>query len=126
MARRARKHAGRVRRYIRRHATRKSGMNAGRLVMRSVKDSVALAGARRLPDFAGTYQGSVDKIVAGGALKIFRQGGSALIEVGIAEGIANVIDTFVIPAIGGMIGGGPSKAAAPSNGRGMNVAAYTA
>ena len=92
-------------------------MNAGRLVMRSVKDSVALTGARRLPDFAGTYQGSVDKIVAGGALKIFRQGGSALIEVGIAEGIANVIDTFVIPAIGGMIGGGMKAPPAGNGGR---------
>lgn len=117
--------AGVVYRYMKSKATKKGGMNAGRLLMRSAKDGIALAGARRLPDFAGNYQGSVDKIVAGGALKVFRQGGSALIEVGIAEALANAIDSFVIPAIGGMIKGAPAAATKTTNG-GMYAAAYTA
>lgn len=120
MAKAKGKKAGKVYKYIKKKATRKGGMNAGRLLMRSGKDALALTGARRLPNFAGNYQGSVDKIIAGGALKVFRQGGSALIEVGIAEGIANAIDTFVVPALGGMLG----SPKAPGGNGGQRNAVY--
>lgn len=77
----------------------------GKMLMRSGKDAVALTAVRRLPDFAGKYQGSVDKVIAGVGLKLFKQGGSALIEVGIAEAMANGLDDYVVPALGGFVGG---------------------
>lgn len=73
--------------------------------MRSGKDALALTAARRLPDFAGVYQGGIDKIVAGGGLKLVGQGGSAMIEVGIAELMAQAAETYVVPTLTKMVGG---------------------
>lgn len=80
-------------------------MGTGRLLGRAAKDALFLSVARRLPNFAGNYQGAVDMIVAGGMAKVTKQGGSALIEVGAAQGIATAVDQFLLPVLSGALGG---------------------
>lgn len=89
---------------------RQAGLISGRMIGRSLKDGLALSAARRLPNFAGKYQGAVDKLIAGLVMKLFKQGGSAMIEVGGAEAIANGIDDFIVPLVGRTIGGGLTQA----------------
>ena len=87
-----------------------------------------LAGARRLPDFAGPYQGAVDKILVGGGTKLAGiSGHSDLLTAGIKEALADVIDLELIPRLSGGLGsifGGVAKknGAAPV----YNASAYRA
>ena len=94
----------RVSRYRRKNITRTSvkrgGMNLGRVLKRASKQALMLSLARKLvPNIGGIYQSSLDKISAASALKILGQGGSALLEVGIAEAGANLFDTRVVPLV---------------------------
>lgn len=88
-----------------------------------------LSGARRLPDFAGPYQGAVDKILVGGGTKLAGiSGQSDLLTAGMKEALADVIDLELIPRLGrwlgGLLGGGASQkaGAAPV----YNASAYRA
>ena len=62
--------------------------NSLRFIGRSLYGGAVLSGVRYLtPDFAGVYQGTVDKIAAGILMKLTHKGpGMAFIEVGVAEG----------------------------------------
>ena len=94
----------RYRRKITRTNVKRSGMNLGRVLKRASKDAFMLSLARKLvPNIAGVYQGSLDKICSGGALKMLNQGGSSLIEVGIAEAGSTVLDTRVMPLAFGAV-----------------------
>ena len=94
----------RYRRKITRTNVKRSGMNLGRVLKRASKDALILSLARRLvPNIGGVYQGSLDKICSGGALKMLGQGGSSLIEVGIAEAGSTVLDTRVMPLAFGAV-----------------------
>ena len=77
--------------------------NVGRSGSRGVKDALFLYVAQKVsPDFLGKYQGAADKVLASlmeRAAGRFKSGGSALFEVGIAEGVANLITDFVEPFI---------------------------
>lgn len=100
MASRRKRVYSRVRPYF----TRKNAKRAGFSGLRIAKYGVALSAARNVtPDLFGKYQGAVDKVIAGGALKLFKQGGSSLIEVGMAEGVSNLVDDFVIPTLSGLV-----------------------
>ena len=88
-----------------------------------------LAGVRRLPNFAGKYQGAVDKIIVGGGTRLVGlKGQSDMLTAGIKEGFADVLDLEILPrlsgGLGGLLGGGGSQAApaAPL----INRAAYSA
>jgi len=89
-----------------------------------------LSGARRIPDFAGPYQGAVDKILVGGGTKLVGlKGQSDLLTAGVKELLADVLDLEVIPrlsqGLGGLLGG--ARAANGGNGRRVLTSnAYTA
>jgi len=98
----------RVSRYRRKNITRTSvkrgGVNLGRVLKKASKDALILSLARRLvPNIAGVYQGSLDKIFSGSALKMLNQGGSSLIEVGIAEAGSTVLDNRLMPLAFGAV-----------------------
>jgi len=77
-----------------------------------------LAGARRLPDFAGPYQGAVDKIIVGGGASLAGIGGHRdLLTAGLKEAIADVIDIELLPRVGGLFGGILGGAKAANGGR---------
>jgi len=89
-----------------------------------------LSGARRIPDFAGPYQGAVDKILVGGGTKLVGlKGQSDLLTAGIKEFMADVLDLEVVPrlsqGLGGLLGG--TRAAANGGAkRALTSNAYTA
>ena len=89
-----------------------------------------LAGARKLPDFAGPYQGAVDKILVGGGTKLIGiNGQSDLLTAGLKEAIADVIDLELMPRLSGGLGsllGGGAKTNGGRGGRLTNAAAFSA
>ena len=94
----------RIRRKITRTSVKRGGVNLGRVLKRASKDALMLSLARRLvPNIAGVYQGSLDKILSGSALKMLNQGGNSLIEVGIAEAGSTVLDNRVMPLAFGAV-----------------------
>lgn len=90
-----------------------------------------LSGARRIPDFAGPYQGAVDKIIVGGGTKLVGlKGQSDLLTAGIKEFVADLIDLEVVPRLSQGLGGLLGGPRATNGGNGGRVAltsnAYTA
>ena len=102
-----------------------------RFVGRSLYAGAVLSGVRYLtPDFAGAYQGPVDKIAAGVLMKLTKKGpGMEFIHVATAEAFSTALDTFILPTLQRLAAGSPLQLGAKaSNGNGslMNAAAARA
>ena len=80
--------------------TKKAAVFGGQFAGSALVGGLILTGVRRIPPFAGPYQSAVDKLVAGGIMKLAKRGpAGAFIKVGIAEGFATVMDTIILPTL---------------------------
>ena len=107
-----------------RHRSRKQAVKqglklGGKKLANFAIGGALLAGARKLPDFAGPYQGAVDKILVGGGTKLIGiNGHSDLLTAGLKEAIADVIDLELMPRLSGGLGSIFGGTQAAANGRG--------
>ncbi len=93
----------------------KSGKGTERLLKRAIKGAVVKTFVvKNLPAIAPQgYQGIVDDLTTGGIMKVFKQGGSANIEVGLQNGGAKILNGNILPALSGLFGRGQAQSQLP-------------